>query len=833
MTDELIGRFLIHTLVPTTLLVSVTTVFLLLVSRVVQRPRIFHLLWVVVLLKFWLPLGIEVCQVDPGLGTRATVGPSELAVAGAVAQQAPVAAESPGESIRAGLRPSQLADPGTTRMPVDWWSWDSVNAAPSLFQILAWVWCIVSLVLFARTAMQTIRFQRLLKATTDAVSVEPRVTRLARTVDCRNVPRVRFMDAVIPPMLWAAWGRPTVILPRSWWQTLDSDARDLVLSHELIHLRRKDHWVCWLRTFTRHVFWWHPVVWIADREIDALAEQCCDAEVAFRFRGQRREYALTLLSVADWLSDGAPEQAPRSLAMQMARAGSRSFKSLQRRMTMMSNSKYQPWTSVRCGLAVAACFALLATSVGIAQKPDTVPPEGVDAASQRRDRDSAALTGRITDQDGKPISFAKVRCVFPPVDLRHPFDASKHQVHETKTDRGGHYGIVIDGLTESTKASLDVQARGYARLVGTFMMGGQPNDVTIQPGQKVTFDAELSPGLYFAGQVVDQAGKPIEGALVFSRLRMGGGTGGIEQSYSDDQGRFEIHGYQPAVMAAVAQRGAVDAMVAFQHPDYTDANLRNLEKVAQDERDKLTVTMTRGLTMTGQVLNEHGKPVRDVLVAVQSSVTGDRRGGRTDADGRFRLTGLARGQGQLRVVDVASRAKHISSVEVSDDVQDKTVQLQTIDQDVEPTVEVLGMRLTNVTGDVAQAFELPYQQGVMVVQAGDDHRRLKIGRVRPGSVFWMVGQQRVSNIKEMLDQLIEVADRVRPDRTGNESDGEQPSAGDPRGRRVVGDGLYVNDQVMIRVVYGFESANLVGTNTQYMRLTADDIEQIKAIAAKL
>ncbi len=51
------------------------------------------------------------------------------------------------------------------------------------------------------------------------------------------------------------------------------------------------------------VFWWHPIVWLAGKEIEAAEEQCCDAWVIQHRCANRRIYADALLAAIDFLSD--------------------------------------------------------------------------------------------------------------------------------------------------------------------------------------------------------------------------------------------------------------------------------------------------------------------------------------------------------------------------------------------------------------------------------------------------------------------------------------------------------------------------------------------------
>ena len=73
--------------------------------------------------------------------------------------------------------------------------------------------------------------------------------------------------------------RATLLWPANLAERLDDAARRAVLAHELAHLKRRDHWTAWLEVVVACLWWWHPVVWWARRELRHYAELACDAWV--------------------------------------------------------------------------------------------------------------------------------------------------------------------------------------------------------------------------------------------------------------------------------------------------------------------------------------------------------------------------------------------------------------------------------------------------------------------------------------------------------------------------------------------------------------------------
>jgi beta-lactamase regulating signal transducer with metallopeptidase domain len=110
-------------------------------------------------------------------------------------------------------------------------------------------------------------------------------------------PRVVVSDANIGPAVCGAW-RPTIILPTSVADGSRAEFRP-ILAHELIHLRRGDHLVVVLQFLVQAVWWFHPLVWWANRRICRVRELCCDAETVTALNEPPRRYARALIDVLD------------------------------------------------------------------------------------------------------------------------------------------------------------------------------------------------------------------------------------------------------------------------------------------------------------------------------------------------------------------------------------------------------------------------------------------------------------------------------------------------------------------------------------------------------
>ena len=93
------------------------------------------------------------------------------------------------------------------------------------------------------------------------------VAELAGRLELRRAPAVWLVPGRLAPMLWSLAAARVCCVPAGLLGSLTSQQRATLLLHELAHLRRRDHWVRVLEILTTGLFWWHPVVWWARREL--------------------------------------------------------------------------------------------------------------------------------------------------------------------------------------------------------------------------------------------------------------------------------------------------------------------------------------------------------------------------------------------------------------------------------------------------------------------------------------------------------------------------------------------------------------------------------------
>jgi len=113
----------------------------------------------------------------------------------------------------------------------------------------------------------------------------------------RSPLRLKLVDGQMSPAVCGLF-RPVILLPRALVEKLSVAQLRAVLLHEAFHLRRKDVWVNCVQALLQIVYWWHPLLWLANARIRRLREEAVDDAVMLALRSEAETYAPTLLAVA-------------------------------------------------------------------------------------------------------------------------------------------------------------------------------------------------------------------------------------------------------------------------------------------------------------------------------------------------------------------------------------------------------------------------------------------------------------------------------------------------------------------------------------------------------
>lgn len=181
------------------------------------------------------------------------------------------------------------------------------SAAPTAYAI-PWgfvsgaVWFIGVAILAIRLGLREARFRAV-------IQIAPRrEDSLPRAPFHASVSALRETDAVTGPAVWGIW-EPEILVPPGLRESLSEDQWQLVMMHELAHVRRGDIWMRWASEVVAIICWFNPFVWVTRRQLRHAQELAAD-EVVLRYGDQdaQARYGHTLLDMATFY--GSPVEVP-------------------------------------------------------------------------------------------------------------------------------------------------------------------------------------------------------------------------------------------------------------------------------------------------------------------------------------------------------------------------------------------------------------------------------------------------------------------------------------------------------------------------------------------
>jgi beta-lactamase regulating signal transducer with metallopeptidase domain len=198
-------------------------------------------------------------------------------------------------------------------------------------------------------------------------TIQNQVRELSIRLGLPNCPQVWLVPGALSPMIWAIGAAPRLLFPTGLLDRLDGEQRAALLLHELAHVRRRDHWVRFVELIVVALYWWHPVVWWARRELREAEEQCCDAWVVWASAGEGRAYAHALLETVAFVSR---TRSP----LPVSASGIGHIPHLRRRLTMIMQAN----TPKSLSAAGWLLLGLAAFALPVAARAQVLAPQGDD-----------------------------------------------------------------------------------------------------------------------------------------------------------------------------------------------------------------------------------------------------------------------------------------------------------------------------------------------------------------------------------------------------------------------------------------------------------------------
>jgi TonB family protein len=193
---------------------------------------------------------------------------------------------------------SDMVVTGTSALPVPSvapaWSWRTLVQVALPWLVLAWAIGVAAL--GARVFRQWRGLRSMLKMAESLPDWQARARVFADRMGLRRLVPVLASVRVATPTL-IGWLRPAVVMPVAVLTRMPASQIDLVLAHELAHLKRLDHVANLFQVVLETLFFYHPAVHWISREARNERELCCDTLALRVTGGERRDFVAALANL--------------------------------------------------------------------------------------------------------------------------------------------------------------------------------------------------------------------------------------------------------------------------------------------------------------------------------------------------------------------------------------------------------------------------------------------------------------------------------------------------------------------------------------------------------
>jgi beta-lactamase regulating signal transducer with metallopeptidase domain len=233
------------------------------------------------------------------------------------------------------------------------------------------------------------------------------------------------------------WLRPAVLLPASALTGLTPRQLELILAHELAHVRRHDYLVNLFQVAAETLLFYHPAVWWVSRQVRIEREHACD-DLAVAVCGDPVAYARALTMV---------ERLRRETPLLAVAAGGGNLSGRIRRLVEDSQGPRRPSPAFVGLLLAAAFFASLAGAHGaLSRKSQSAARESGRGPSTRGASPSGAPADRTESTSGRSAAGEEMASLIA-ADETEGEDAEARRVALAALGRRAGAVVVMDPRT--------------------------------------------------------------------------------------------------------------------------------------------------------------------------------------------------------------------------------------------------------------------------------------------------------------------------------------------------------------------------------------------------
>jgi bla regulator protein blaR1 len=268
---------------------------------------------------------------------------------------------------------------------------DALSVLERFLPLMVLIWTLGVILRAARVVAEWRRASAYLAAGARAPDHDlgGRFERLVAQVAPDLTPILMISDRVSVPAV-VGWLRPVVLLPTAVIAGLSPVQLELILAHELAHIRRHDYLINLCQIVMETLLFYHPAVHWMSKLMRDLREECCD-EIVIAQRGERVAYARALADLEGLRQhDGM---------VCMAATGGQLFDRIMRIALPHQHRGHAPWST---GLIISATAAIVVTTGGqLLSRANPISANVVEEARQVTERyapiaaPSAAAVGSV------------------------------------------------------------------------------------------------------------------------------------------------------------------------------------------------------------------------------------------------------------------------------------------------------------------------------------------------------------------------------------------------------------------------------------------------------
>lgn len=221
-----------------------------------------------------------------------------------------------------------------------------------------------------------------------------------------------------------------------------------------------------------------------------------------------------------------------------------------------------------------------------------------------------SITGRVIDDEtGLPLDTFTVFA-----------NANDEMIGVATADESGDGSFTL--RVPMTVESFTIESRSDGYLTESFARTDVDLEAPLPP-----IEIRMKHGAVVRGTIRDGNGQPLAGVDILPDIEWQGGSLYV-RSTSDDSGQYELAGLPPGSIT-----------VAFSGDEVVRKEVE--VEIGAEREVTLDVTLDRGFSIRGTVVDEDGSPLEGAdVTASTAAVDAESRSGSTDASGRFTIAGL-------------------------------------------------------------------------------------------------------------------------------------------------------------------------------------------------